>query len=498
MKKKLLHWISRIIFVLCCTITISCVKAESFKAGEYVSRIYVKKENGNNKRYLRMQWINRTSDNKFVYCLEPWVDLDEAQNYEELVADFYSLDQDILTKINLLSYYGYGYDGHEDEIWYAITQLLIWRAVDPDSDFYFTDVLNGNRINIFEEEIAELEQMVIDHYTLPSFAVNTIIASLNKDTTIIDENNVLYLYEIRDPNNVIKNIEENKIIINSNRKQQVNIDLVKKSNKYENIPIVYINNVSQDLYLAGAFNEIGTNFSIEFVPGTIKLIKKDSNTLSLPTNKFITLENAIYGVYDENQNLVEQIITDNNGYGSISNLPLGNYTIKEIASSEGYTLDNTEYQISLSSDNYEQELIVYEKPITKQLEIYKQYLDSNTKNYYPEQNVEFLVYNATDNSYVGKIITNEDGKGYIDLEYGKYIIKQNTSKEGYDLVADFEITIDKNTESKITKELINYPIKVDVKLPNTNSNEMNMYIFIIILIIWKLYDRFFHKKKNIK
>ena len=44
-------------------------------------------------------------------------------------------------RISLLAYYGYGYEGHSDQKWYAITQVMIWRTTNPESDIYFTDTL---------------------------------------------------------------------------------------------------------------------------------------------------------------------------------------------------------------------------------------------------------------------------------------------------------------------------------------------------------------------
>ena len=42
--------------------------------------------------------------------------------------------------------------------WYAITQVMIWRTTNPESDIYFTDTLNGNRISSYNDEMAEMEK----------------------------------------------------------------------------------------------------------------------------------------------------------------------------------------------------------------------------------------------------------------------------------------------------------------------------------------------------
>lgn len=48
-------------------------------------------------------------------------------------------------------------------------------------------------------------------------------------------------------------------------------------------------------------------------------------------------ENAVFDVYDMNDNLVDSIVTDSNGYTGIT-LGYGEYTVKQVSGLEGYTL----------------------------------------------------------------------------------------------------------------------------------------------------------------
>ena len=112
-----------------------------------------------------MQFIRRSEDNKFVYCVQPYTDIDNNLPYYEVARDDYAtvlnLTEEQWDRVSLLAYYGYqynenGYD-HTAKKWYAITQVMIWRTTNPESDIYFTDTLNGNRITKYTKEMEEIE-----------------------------------------------------------------------------------------------------------------------------------------------------------------------------------------------------------------------------------------------------------------------------------------------------------------------------------------------------
>ena len=58
------------------------VKAENYTGqaiwpSEYISNIYIKKDRSDGySKYQQARFIRRSEDNKFVYCLQPFVDID--------------------------------------------------------------------------------------------------------------------------------------------------------------------------------------------------------------------------------------------------------------------------------------------------------------------------------------------------------------------------------------------------------------------------------------
>lgn len=483
-KFKVVNLVSLFVLAISFLFLIDTVKAETMEVGDYVSKIYMKKVKGESKRYLRSQWIYRSSDHQFVYCLEPWTNIIEGENYQVANdVEGTNISKEILEKVKLIAYYGYGYEGHTADEWYTITQMLIWRTVDSDADFFFTNTLNGERNDeLFSNELKELSDLVENHYKLPSFANNTYYLSAMKEFEIEDKNSVLNNFEIID-SGIIKNKDNNKLIIYNPQDDIKEIKLIKKTNKYNAIPFVYINDKSQNVMSVGNFSPLETTVNFQFKTGMISLYKKDSEYKSKIVNNKVSLKNAVYEAYDEKNNKVGEIITDENGFGSLSNLPLGKYTIKEVTPSYGYKIDLKVYEIDLTFEKNEKKLTVYEDLDKKEIEISKEYYDENSGMNFPEEGIEFDIYEKDTNKYIGRIITDSNGKASISLPYGTYVFKQVNTREGYQKVSDFEITIDENVKDKINKHLINMPI---VKIPNTFAQEMNIEYLLIPLLFLKI------------
>ena len=182
MRKKLFRYAIAGILFFMTFLKINNVKAETYTGqaiwpSEFISNIYVKKVKSNGyTKYQQMQFIRRSEDNKFVYCLQPYTDIDNNLPYYEVAKDDYAkvlnMTEEQWDRISLLSYYGYQYNengyNHSSNKWYAVTQVMIWRTTNPESNIYFTDTLNGSKITSFDDEIAEIENLVQNHYKAPS------------------------------------------------------------------------------------------------------------------------------------------------------------------------------------------------------------------------------------------------------------------------------------------------------------------------------------------
>lgn len=211
--------------------------------------------------------------------------------------------------------------------------------------------------------------------------------------------------------------------------------------------------------------------SVEVTGGTVNLQKVDSQTNKNESQGEATLKDAIYGVYDHNNNLVGEIITDEKGQGQII-LDYGKYSIKEIKAPKGYKINSKVYEFEINENNNEINLTVADEVIRGQILLTKTQGGSG-ENFIPEIGAEFNVINAK-GDIVNKIITNEKGLAKISLPYGTYIITQTKGTSGYIMAENTTITIDKEQNYELNIKnlkpskliLTKIDLKTNNKLPN--------------------------------
>ena len=82
-------------------------------------------------------------------------------------------------------------------------------------------------------------------------------------------------------------------------------------------------------------NQIKTiQFENEVKKGKIKIIKVDKD------NNEVKLEGITFEVYDENNNLIETLVTDKEGEATTKDLPISlEYTVKETITKDTYNND---------------------------------------------------------------------------------------------------------------------------------------------------------------
>ena len=436
--------------------SITEVKAEKYTGqaiwpSEHISNIFIKKIKPDGYvKYQQARFLRRSEDNKFVYCLQPYTDIDNNLPYYDVIRSDYAtvlnLTEEQWNRISLLAYYGYDYDDngydHNAQKWYVITQVLIWRTTNPESRIVFTDTLNGNiNESKFASEIAELESLVSNHYKRPSFNSDNLTIPLGQSVTLTDSNNVLQYFRVSSTENATATISGNNLIVTSTGIGTAKVNLVKNASSYEVPPIVYFSNHSQNVFRVGMYDPVPAQLTATVVGGKIEINKLDSSTgNSLPQGE-ATLQNAVYGIYTTGGDRIATLTTNETGYAISGYLPsLGEFYIQEITASNGYTLDVNKYSFIIDENNLLATVNVYEKVITRDIEITKVYASSETELLTAEVGSVFAFYNK-DNIEVTRGTTNSDGKINVTLPYGTYTVKQLTSPKGYEKMQDFELSI---------------------------------------------------------
>ena len=457
---------------------------------EYISNIYIKKvRNDGYIKWQQARFIRRSEDNKFVYCIQPYVDIDNNNVYNVARSDWWTaanLTEAQWKRISLIAYYGYDYSGHTDKKWYAITQVMIWRITNPESDIYFTDTLNGNRISSYDDEIAEINALVDRHLKTPSITIENNTVNLGTSTTAADSNNVLSDYTVTSSNNLSVSKSGNNLTITPTAVGEGTITFKKSTSKYDSYPVLYYVNGSQNVFRVGNFDPVSVSLKVKIIGGKLTLHKVDRDTGDNPSSTEATLSGASYGIYDEADNLITTIITDEEGNVTSDYLPyLGIYNLKEISSSKGYELDNKTYTFEVTEDNLYPEMTVYEQIIKRPVKLHKYYAKADTGVLTPEENIKFEFYNNK-NELVLESTTDKNGYIEFTLPYGTYTGKQITSLSGYIKVDDFTITVNENSDEIINLSFTNAPVTAKLKVTKVDSE--SKLPLLVSNITFKIYD----------
>lgn len=206
------------------------------------------------------------------------------------------------------------------------------------------------------------------------------------------------------------------------------------------------------------------SFSNVLKKWNLTVTKTDAETKSAQGDA--SLAGAVYGIYN-NGKLVDKYTTDKNGSFTTSYYVCGdNWTLKEIEPSEGYLLDETEYNIGTEAKKYTIEnnsvsIGVTEDILKGKIAIIKHTDDGSTKFETPEKDAEFQVYLKLSGSYTkakeserDNLICDEYGFAETkDLPYGTYTVHQTKGWNGTEFIADFDVFISEN--NKTYKYLIN-------------------------------------------
>ena len=486
MKSKILKCATMSILFLLTIFTAQTVHAEKYTGqaiwpSEHISNIYIKKVKPDGyTKYQQGQFIRRSEDNKFVYCLQPYTDIDNNLPYYDVIREDYvrvlGFTEEQWERISLLAYYGYQYTDngvdHSDQKWYAITQVMIWKTTNPESDIYFTDTLNGNRTSKFDGEIAEMERLLAEHYKTPSLE-SGVVLPIGNTITLNDANNILNQYKISSTSNVSASINGNQLSITANSLGTGTITFEKKATKYEIPPIVYFSDHSQNVMRVGNYDPVYSNFSLKIIGGKVTPEKTDMETRKNEAQGEATLDGAIYGIYKADGTRVGSVTTNTDGRNTSDYLPsLGRFYLLEEKPSEGYLLDSTKYYFEITEDNLNPVVKVFEQVIRLDFEFTKVYASDETKIMIPEVGVKFGVYNNK-NELVKEVITDSQGVFRFNLPYGTYTVKQLTSTKGHEKIEDFKISV-KNVGDVVKKVISNAPItaKLRVVKVDAESNEV--------------------------
>ena len=471
MKKVISMMALMIVSAIFCIFTIKNVKAETLEM-RYQNDIYYVHVNDDGTGYSSYQLAMFYVDGKLAYCVEPGLAI-YSTKYDVGGWDVTSLSPEQRKRIELIGYYGYEYPTHQGNVkYYMAAQELIWKAAKPLSATLSTQKRGGGQIINIEAEKNEIERLISNHLTKPDFNNKTINGVIGDTISLVDSNNVLSEFSVYDASSNDVQINGNRLDIKVNRTGENQIKFIRKN--YDNdINLVYYNSNSQKLAHTRLSDPVTAKLNLNIVAGTVKINKLDKDTNKNKAQGEGSLKGAVYDIFNENDEYITSVTTDELGQAVSVNLPsLGHYYLKEKTPSKGYTLDETKYEFDMTKENLNQNINVYEKVISKSYDITKVYACNKTGIMIPEQNVEFGIYDKN-NKLVLKKTTDKDGKIYFTLPYGSYTLRQLTTTKGYEKIEDYNFEI-KDVGEKVNKIFSNAKITSKIKIIKVDENDQRV------------------------
>ena len=169
------------------------------------------------------------------------------------------------------------------------------------------------------------------------------------------------------------------------------------------------------------------------------------------------LENAVFGLFTADcvnfsrDTAIMTSASDENGCFEFTDVPFGQYIVREIESPRGYILSGKEYAVSISEDGEVIEITAENKPVT--VEISKRDVYGN------ELVGAEMVLENTDGETVDKWTSNGTNHIVSKLGAGEYVLKEIAAPDGYVIATDIKFSVDiygnvtvENVEATVTSE----------------------------------------------
>lgn len=204
---------------------------------------------------------------------------------------------------------------------------------------------------------------------------------------------------------------------------------------------------------------IEVNVTNTIIKGRVSIEKVDSD---MPTLK---LEGAEFTIYDANGDVVDTLVTREDGTATSKLLKYGTYKMRETKAPSGYSLSDKEWTIEISENNKTYKYTIENEIIKGKIKVVK--VDEDTET--PLAGAKFDVYaknvqGIERGTLVETIVTGIDGTATtVNLRKGTYVIMETKAPDGYILdKSTFELNIEssKVVEKVVSNKILEGKVKI--------------------------------------
>lgn len=424
--------------------------SSTFYIGYKIDNIrYVKDKNGT-LVYSDFKTIHKSGTNELAYCIQPGVKMsDDAYDEYEQYNDKFFIDEAKMQKVRLIARYGYLYKNHTDINWYVASQFMIWHAVMPTTwDIYFVDS-NNNRIDLFKEEIDEINNLISQHHDSPN--IDSIYEFNYLDDIVIEDDN----YIIENYKFSSGSILGNKLVIGDVLEPG---DYSYHLNIIDNTkPLFYNHPVGQDLFTRGEVYTSSVEFTIHITAGKVKINECDEKTFK---------EVMIGGTYEilDQDDFVVDTITCLEGEECLSKiLPIGYYKIRVKDLGDDYEINDTIYDVEVT-DNGVSEIPLCSLKKDKPINI----VNINNTNIITNNNISNIYNLSIFNNDSNYDVTNQ----YTACDYNSD--SKISDENGKGFIKNAETVFDENKNFK------------NIDIPNTSKSTSTVVILLFVIMLYYL------------
>ncbi|MBY0757186.1 LPXTG cell wall anchor domain-containing protein [Clostridium sardiniense] len=203
------------------------------------------------------------------------------------------------------------------------------------------------------------------------------------------------------------------------------------------------------------------------IKGSISIHKIDKETKE-------GLAGVEFNVLDDKNNVLETVVTDENGNAKTKELPIGNYSFVEVKGLDGYVIDNTPIKVNIT-ESKEYSFTVENEKLTGSMELLK--LDEDTKKSMKDVEFKVIGLDGFDKDKEFNLKSNEEGKVVLSgLHKGKFRLIEVKTLDGYILNTepmDFEIVENGQVvKLEMTNKSKSRPFKIKVIKVNEKNTAL--------------------------
>lgn len=171
-------------------------------------------------------------------------------------------------------------------------------------------------------------------------------------------------------------------------------------------------------------------------------LKRGSVSCKKVNEKNETLEKAVFGVFksDTTEFTAEDALltteSDKDGKFVFTDIPYGEYIVKEIAAPTGYILSDKQYDVIISEDGDVVEITAENRPVSVSI--------SKTDIYGKELTGAKMQLIDINGKVIDEWTSGDEAHIISNIPYDTYTLKEVTAPDGYVIATDIQFTIDEN------------------------------------------------------